>query len=159
LPRSNPGRARHAGVPAPVLVDSSAWIAFLSAKDANHDAADEVLRAAVARGVPLVTTDLVLAEVHRLLLFRAGIRPARVAIGRIVGSPSVKLHFGTNDHHQRAIAWLDRLSDQAVSYTDAVSFAVMESLRIRAALSFDRHFWVAGFTPWKPALRGVERAR
>jgi predicted nucleic acid-binding protein len=38
--------------------------------------------------------------------------------------------------------------DQAVSFTDALSFAVMRRMRIERAFSFDRHFALAGFELW-----------
>ena len=46
------------------------------------------------------------------------------------------------------LAFLDRLADQPVTYTDAMSFAVMKALRFTIALTFDRHFAMAGFTMW-----------
>lgn len=92
-----------------------------------------------------MTTDLVVAEVHRLLLFRAGIAPATVALDRIMTSPSVQVEFVTREHHDPARAWLAKLDDQVITYTDAVSFAVMSALRCRLALSFDSDFTIAGF--------------
>ena len=48
---------------------------------------------------------------------------------------------------ERAIVeWLARFHDQDFSFTDAVSFAVMRSRRIRNALTLDRHFAVAGYS-------------
>jgi predicted nucleic acid-binding protein len=47
-------------------------------------------------------------------------------------------------------AWLDRLANHAITYTDAVSFAVMEALRCTAALTFDHDFLAAGFSRWTP---------
>jgi predicted nucleic acid-binding protein len=42
-------------------------------------------------------------------------------------------------------AWLLRYADQSFSLTDAVSFQVMKSRRIRDALTLDSHFSTAGF--------------
>src|SRR3954449_64533 len=74
-----------------VLVDSGGWIALLSARDQHHAEADTLFPRAVHDRVPLVTTNLVLAEVHRLLLFRAGIRAAATALDRIEASPRVRI--------------------------------------------------------------------
>jgi predicted nucleic acid-binding protein len=46
---------------------------------------------------------------------------------------------------------LTKLSDQRLSYTDAVSFAVMEERGCAAAMSFDADFAVAGFALWQAA--------
>ncbi len=47
--------------------------------------------------------------------------------------------------------WLARLPDQRITYTDAVSFAVMEQAKLRAVLGFDHDCLVAGFEFWDPA--------
>jgi predicted nucleic acid-binding protein len=132
------------------FVDSSAWIAHLSARDRRHAEAEETLRDALARRTALLTTNLVLAEVHRWLLFHAGPRPAAAAIDHIAESGSVTIVFATAVHHRAARAWLERLADQRISYTDAVSFAVMQTTRCASAITFDRDFASAGFRPWRP---------
>jgi predicted nucleic acid-binding protein len=133
----------------PVLVDSGGWIALLSARDQHHAEADTLFRRAVRDRVPLVTTNLVLAEVHRFILFRVGIRAAAVALARIESSPSVRIEFATKSHHQTARTWLAQFPDQRLTYTDATSFAVMRATKCVAALTFDHHFTVAGFTTWR----------
>jgi predicted nucleic acid-binding protein len=97
----------------------------------------------------LFTTNLVVAEVHRLLLFRAGPRVASAVLERIDGSDLVAVDFATAAHHAAARGWLSRLGDQTITYTDAVSFAVMQSRRCRTAFGFDHHFVSAGFTLWQ----------
>ena len=109
-----------------------------------------MFRAAASRRARLLTTNLILAEVHRFLLFRAGIQTAAHALGRIEASQLVAIEFATNAHHQRARAWLEKLQDQEISYTDAVSFAVMQATGCRTAMSFDHDFELAGFARWSP---------
>jgi predicted nucleic acid-binding protein len=109
-----------------------------------------MFRAAIERKIPLVTTNLVLAEVHRFVLFRNGPRAAAATLTGIEASALLAIEFATSAHHRVALAWLGRLANQRVSYTDAVSFAVMESSRCRAALGFDHDFVVAGFELWRP---------
>jgi len=67
-----------------------------------------MFRAAATGRARLLTTNLVLAEVHRFILFRAGIQPAAQALGRIEASQLVAIEFATSAHHQRARAWLER---------------------------------------------------
>lgn len=133
--------------PARLFVDSGAWIALVSARDQHHAEADALFREVVTRRTRLLTTNLVLAEVHRLLLFRAGVQAAAQALDRLEASPLLSIEFATAIHHRAARAWLDRLPDQRISYTDAVSFAVMEAARCAEVLSFDHDFVLAGFTP------------
>jgi predicted nucleic acid-binding protein len=128
-----------------VFVDSSAWIALFSRRDQHHGDADRRIRAAFASGQQLVTTNLILAEIHRLFLYRAGIKAAAVALEKIEASPLVKIEFAGATHHRSAKGWLQRLNEHTISYTDAVSFAVMEAAGCKNAMSYDRHFQVAGF--------------
>lgn len=137
-------------MPARVLVDSGAWIALVRATDRHHAEADRMFRHAARRRIPLVTTNLIVAEVHRFILFHMGIRPAALLLDRIDASPLLTIDFVTDADHGAARRWIERLSDQVITYTDAVSFAVMERGRCTAALSFDHDFATAGFQLWRP---------
>jgi predicted nucleic acid-binding protein len=63
------------GEPRRLFVDSGAWIALRSRRDQHHAEADRLFREALRRRIPLATTDLVLAELHRLTLFRPAFCP------------------------------------------------------------------------------------
>ena len=134
-----------------VYVDTSAWIAFFSARDQNHAEAERLFQAAVSRKVSLVTTNLVLAEVHRLILHRVGAAAAGFALDRIESSALVTIVFASSAHHAAAKSWLAKLKGNAVTYTDSVGFAVIEDLRCIGSLSFDADFLHGGFRPWPPA--------
>lgn len=142
-------RIERAAAPARLFVDSGAWIALRSRRDQHHAEADRLLREALSRRIPLFTTNLVIAETHRLTLFRAGIQPALRALERIDASPSVTIHFPTAEDHATARRWLERLAPRPITYTDAVSFAAMELNRCGHVLGFDEDFAAAGFTLWK----------
>ena len=90
-----------------------------------------------------------IAEVHRLTLFRAGVLPAQRGLDRIDASPSVTIRFADADDHAAARRWLERLAPRPITYTDAVSFAVMEATVCRHALGFDEDFAAAGFALWQ----------
>lgn len=141
--------ARVSAAPARLFVDSGAWLAFFSARDNRHADADRLIREAFRRKIPLFTSSLVLAEVHRLLLFRAGIAAAAAALERIDASRGVTVKFADATIHREARAWIARLGDQVISYTDASSFALMKANRCQVALSFDRDFVVAGYPLWQ----------
>ena len=53
--------------------------------------------------------------------------------------------FVTADLEDDAIRWLRRHDERSYSFVDAASFAVMRSLRITEALTFDQDFAAAGF--------------
>lgn len=144
MPRKDPLTAGIADDSA-VFVDSSAWIALFSRRDQHHEEADRAFRRAIGSKTLLHTTNLVLAEIHRLLLHRTGNTAAAAALDRIESSPSVKIAFANAADHQAARTWLKKLQAHPISYTDAISFAVMEQAGCVKALSFDRHFRLAGF--------------
>ena len=74
--------------------------------------------------------------------------PALRALERIDASESVTIHFPTSDDHAAARRWIERMAPRPVTYTDAVSFAVMEALACRHVIGFDQDFPAAGFTLW-----------
>jgi predicted nucleic acid-binding protein len=148
LPRRPPLTAP-AAAPASLFVDSSGWIALRSRRDQHHAEADRLCREALARRVPLLTTSLVVAETHRLTVFRAGAQAARRFLDVLDASPALTIHYPTRDDHAAARGWLERLGSRPVTYTGAVSFAVMTATGCRHVLGFDGDFAAAGFTLWR----------
>lgn len=142
-------RKRAAGSGRTVFVDTGAWLALVHPRDNHHAEADGLFRRAAHEKRRLVTTSLVLAELHRLVLFGAGIAAASAVLERLDRSPLLTVDFPTQAHHMRARVWIERLSDQKLTYTDATSFATMEVRRLNIALTFDRHFEIAGFARWR----------
>jgi len=111
----------------------------------DHARLAAALREAIGAHRRLVTTNLVVAETHALLLRRVG-QSAALAFVRTVDDPPNVVVRSTRDLERVAERdWLARYADQDFSYTDAVSFSVMTERRIRDALSLDHHFAVAGF--------------
>jgi predicted nucleic acid-binding protein len=153
LPSHRSPTRRAGGGPDRLFVDSGAWIALRSRRDQHHEEADRLFHEAVLRRIALFTTSLVLAEVHRLTLFRAGFEPARRALDRIDASPSVTVRFPGAESHASARRWLDRLAPHPVTYADAVSFAVMGEIGCTHVLGFDADFAAAGFTLWRVGAR------
>lgn len=146
---SRPQRTARAAAPARLFVDSGAWIALRSRRDQHHAEADRLFREAIRRRLPLVTTNLIIAEIHRLTLFRAGLEPAMRALERIDASPSTTVHFATARDHEEAREWLERMSPRPITYADAVSFAVMAAAKCTHVLGFDGDFVAAGFRLWR----------
>ncbi len=129
-----------------LFVDTSAWYALVVRSHPDHAALAKTLAARIAAGTRVVTTNLVIAETHALLLRRAGIDVARTFVRRVRQPPNVVVQ--STDHLESLAIdeWLDRFSDQDFSLTDAVSFAVMQERSIDEALTLDHHFGVAGFS-------------
>jgi predicted nucleic acid-binding protein len=130
---------------AELFVDTSAWYPAIVASHPDHAAVAAALHDAVRAGARLVTTNLVVAETHALLLHRAG-RQVALTFARTVLEPPTVLVWSTVELERRALEdWIARYHDQDFSLADAVSFAVMKSRGISQALTHDRHFATAGF--------------
>ena len=108
-----------------------------------------MFRKALDDRIPLLTTNLIIAETHRLTLHRAGVEAATKALDRIAASASATILFATADDHFAAMRWIERLGPRPTTYTDAVSFSVMETSACRYVLGFDEDFTAAGFSLWR----------
>jgi predicted nucleic acid-binding protein len=132
-------------VPAELFVDTSAWYPVAVRSHPDHASLASALREQVRRGARIVTTNLVVAETHALLLHRVG-RERALAFARTVREPPNVVVSSSADLETRALTdWLERYGDQDFSLADAVSFAVMTERGIGRALALDRHFATAGF--------------
>lgn len=91
-----------------------------------------------------------MSEYCCFILVHVGIAAALRVLDRIAASERLVVEFATSTHHEAALRWLAKFPDQRVSYTDAVSFALMSATRCTAALGFDHDFELAGFKLWRP---------
>ena len=132
-------------MPAEVFVDTSAWYPLVDQRHSDHTMLADALRDRVRAGARVVTTNLVLAESHALILRRVH-RAAALAFVRTVGRAPNVIVPSTPDLEATAVDdWLAKFDDLELSFTDAVSFAVMAERGIREALTLDRHYAAARF--------------
>jgi hypothetical protein len=129
-----------------LFLDTSGWFAAISGREAAHEPARATYTEYILGGGTLVTTSLVIAEMHLLLL---KLRGPGVALNFLDGVAADATHEVVDvDRDLRLAAierWLRRFADQEFSLTDAVSFEVMRRRKLRRALALDRQFGVAGF--------------
>ncbi len=128
-----------------LFVDPSAWYPIAVPNHPDHGGLAAALQNRVRGGVRIVTTNLVVAETHALLLTRTR-RELALAFLRAVRQRPNEVVTATADIENRAIThWLERYNDQLFSFADAVSFEVMSERGVREALTLDDHFGAAGF--------------
>jgi predicted nucleic acid-binding protein len=145
---------------AEVFVDASAWFPLIVASRAEHRAVRSALEDALRAGARLVTSNLVVAETHALLMQRTSADLA-LAFVRATTDPSTVVIYSTEElEHLAATEWLTRYRDQNFSLTDAVSFTIMKRRGITRAITLDRHFAIAGFdcSP-APAVPSTRKSR
>lgn len=128
-----------------LFVDTSGWFSLVDPENHAHAAVARVMRSAVRERRPLVTTNLIVAETHALIMRRIHRRAALAFVREVVRAPNVVLASSPEIEAGATNDWLDRFEDQDLSLTDAVSFFVMKQRGIRDALALDHHFMIAGF--------------
>jgi uncharacterized protein len=128
-----------------LFLDTSFLIALEAADDQFHAPASRYWRNYLNDPDMLVTTSFVLDEVATYFNSR-GHHSKAIDIGRyLMTSPSVRLIHVDEAIFHDAWRWLARHEDKRYSLTDCVSFVVMKQLKIKAALTFDKHFAQASF--------------
>lgn len=97
-----------------------------------------------------VTTDYVVDELLTLLVAQKN-RSVAVRIGNGFWDESTcKLEWTSRDDIAAAWKVFQQFDDKLWSFTDCISYVVMQRLGIREALSLDEHFRQFGFVTVKP---------
>ena len=128
-----------------LFVDTSAWYPLVVRSHPDHERLSAALRARVERRVRIVTSNLIVAESHALIMRRAGIGAGLRFVQLVRASPNVVVSSNALLEDVAVTDWLMRYTDQPFSMVDAVSFAIMAERGTRAALTLDRHFVTAGY--------------
>ena len=139
--------ARSSQAPRSVLVDSSAFFVLANQQDKDHLAARRLLDELPLAGTTLLTTNFILAETQVLILARTRrIDKAVAFLNDAYASKYLSIVRVTAADEQTGLAILNRYQDKAFSFTDAISFAVMERLGIGHAFTLDQDFAQYGWT-------------
>ncbi|MCC6927595.1 MAG: type II toxin-antitoxin system VapC family toxin [Gemmatimonadaceae bacterium] len=129
------------------FLDTAGWFAALSPRESHHAGALAAYRGWMEREVPLITTNLVVAEMQILISRARGVGEALRFLDSLEQDPSHQVVYVDARLERTAIdRWLRRFADQRVSLTDAVSFEVMRARKLTHVLTLDAHFAHAGFT-------------
>ena len=139
------GPGDRGAVAGELFVDTSAWYALAVRRDPDHAALSVALQQQIQRGTAIVTTNLVVAETHALLMRRTTRSTALAFVRHVDRVPNVVVRSTRALEARAVVDWLERYADQDFSFIDAVSFAVMAERAIMEALTLDRHFATAGF--------------
>jgi predicted nucleic acid-binding protein len=130
-----------------LFVDTAGWMALVDAADPDHERAGAARDQWLGNGGLLATSDYVADETLTLLRVRMGLRVAELWWQQVEASSRLRWEWVDPGRAERARAWFFRWSDKDFSFTDCTSFVIMKELRIKRALTLDRHFSQAGFEP------------
>lgn len=128
-----------------LFVDTAGWMTMADSADPMHAPARNARDAWLRRGGVLTTTDHVVDETLTLLRARLGLDAAARWWAQVDASSRVQWERIGPERAARARTWFFEWRDKDFSFTDCTSFVVMRELRLRAALTTDRHFLQAGF--------------
>ena len=128
-----------------VFVDTAGWMACADESDPGHKRACEARDSALEQGSVLVATDYVLDETLTLIRKRLGLAAARAWWEQIEGSSRLRWEWIGMARAEKARSVFFRHHDQDCSFTDCTSFVVMQELKLKRALTTDRHFRQMGF--------------
>ncbi len=133
-----------------IFVDTGPFLARHIARDPDHEAALqgwERLRTGRQR---CFTSNFVLDEAFTLLGRRVSHAFAAERARLTYASQTLAILRPTHEDEVRAVELFEKYADQQVSFTDCISFILMARNKIPQVFTFDRHFALAGFTPWPP---------
>jgi len=129
-----------------VFADTSYWIALVLPGDQWAGAVGR-LEPLIAK-VPMVTTDEVLTELLAALSGK-GARSRQMAaafVRSVLANPRVTVVHQSHGSFLEGLTLYERRLDKGYSLVDCISMNVMRKMRIRQALTNDRHFAQEGFT-------------
>jgi len=131
-----------------IFVDTGAFLARYLPRDQHHASAVDAWGRLAAQKARLVTSNFVVDET--LTLLARWTEPGfAVQRGRaLYASDSLTILRPDATDELAALERMQKLADQGVSFTDALSFVLMARNRLTTAFTFDRHFADAGFLVW-----------
>jgi uncharacterized protein len=92
-----------------------------------------------------VTTDYVMDETLTLIRVRLSLMAAEAWWAQLEGSSRLRWEWIGVARAEKARGLFFRHRDKSYSFTDCTSFVVMKELKLKQALTIDRHFRQMGF--------------
>ena len=128
-----------------LFIDTGAFLARYLTQDQYHPQALK-LWDKIHRGFHrLFTSNFVLDETFTLLGRWAGFPFAADRARNIYQSDILTILRPDRDDELQALVYFEKYADQNVSFTDCISFSLMQRENIKQAFSFDQHFTLFGF--------------
>lgn len=133
-----------------LFIDTGALVARVLPRDQHHLASRKGWSTLENVETRLVSSEHVLDEALSLLARQAGATYAARWGREHVASKEIEWLQATRENWQDALRWLDKFSDQKLSFTDCTSLALMQREGIERVFGFDHDFELAGFELWPP---------
>lgn len=131
-----------------IFIDTGAFVARYIQSDQYHKKAQQLWVKLSRSSKKIFTSSHVVDETLTLLARKAGYSFASQRGQNILLSETLTILRPTHEDEISALDIFEKYADQKVSFTDCISFILMKKNKIKLSFSFDRHFKLAGFTPW-----------
>lgn len=128
-----------------IFIDTGAFLARYIERDQYHDAAAEQRQTLQNDRRQCFTSNFVLDETITLLARRSTYEFAAERAQNLYESRLLSILRPEESDELEAVELFQKYADLSVSFTDCISFVLMEKHNIRCAFSFDRYFTIAGF--------------
>ncbi len=123
------------------FIDTGVFIAYRNRRDNHNKIADALMRDALkGKCGQLYTSDYIYDESVTLALMRTKNMGVIKDVSDTILSPRVEMVFVGEVLFESAMEIFMKYLDRNISFTDAVSIAVMREYDIDRILSFDSHF-------------------
>ncbi len=128
-----------------IFLDTGFFIALSDAKDKNHRKAKESFKNHVTNGARFITGRHIVIEYIDGVTKRISKKKAVEELDNIMGSQLLVIEPAIEQDWEKSITYFRKYSDHQIDMTDCLSFAIMERLQMKMALTFDNDFKIHGF--------------
>ena len=129
-----------------IYIDTGAFLARYLSHDQYHKQATPFWGQIYNDREFCSTSNFVLDETFTLLGRRSGYAFAAKRAKNIYASKLLTILRPTREDEIKAIEFFEKYAEHRVSFTDCISFVLMNREGIKRVFSFDTHFQRAGFT-------------
>ncbi len=131
-----------------IFIDTWAWYSLTDTHDADHVIAEATNTRLIDEGYTFVTTNCILSESVTLVRYKlyhaVAVRFWKMT-HELIESGLVELIRVSPAQEDTAWTIFERYTDQAFSFPDCTSFAVMQEQNITRVFTGDQHFATMGF--------------
>ena len=129
-----------------IFIDTGGFIARYIKKDQHHKQASLFWEKIAKKKERIYTSTFVLNETFTLLSRWAGTEFSINTAYTLYASDTLRIIRPEQDDEIKALHYMKRLGKSNISFTDCVSFTLMQKYSIENVFTFDNDFTFAGFT-------------
>jgi len=133
-----------------LFIDTGAFVAIIDKRDPWYNEALSFYKSLEKRNI-LFTSLLVVNETYTWLRYHAGYNLAvrfLDIVDKAEKADYLKIIIPDSEMKGKIHAVLKNYYDQNLSYTDAASFVILETMNIQDVFGFDSHFYVINRNLW-----------